>query len=90
MLDDIGHYWLTDNAASSAWFYLENTKPGRPSYSAGCTELPMAASIFPMEIYRPPRTSAEALWPNLIYWNEPDRGGHVVAFEQPEMHARSW
>jgi pimeloyl-ACP methyl ester carboxylesterase len=45
----------------------------------------MAASIFPKEIYRPPRARAEALWPNLIHWNELDRGGHFAAFEQPEL-----
>jgi pimeloyl-ACP methyl ester carboxylesterase len=85
MLDDITLYWLTDSAASSARFYLENLKPGPPSYSAGRIELPMAASIFPKEIFRPPRAWAEALWPNLIYWNELDRGGHFAAFEQPAI-----
>ncbi len=85
MLDDITLYWLTDSGASSARFYLENFKPGPPSYSAGRIELPMAASIFPKEIYRPPRAWAEALWPNLIYWNELDRGGHFAAFEQPAL-----
>jgi epoxide hydrolase len=85
MLDDITLYWLTDSGASSARFYLENTKPGPPSYSAGRIELPMAASIFPKEIYRPPRAWAESLWPNLIYWNELDRGGHFAAFEQPAL-----
>jgi pimeloyl-ACP methyl ester carboxylesterase len=85
MLDDITLYWLTDSAASSARFYLENTKPGPPSYSAGRIDLPIAASIFPKEIYRPPRAWAEALWPNLIHWNELDRGGHFAAFEQPEI-----
>jgi epoxide hydrolase len=85
MLDDISLYWLTDSAASSARFYLENVKPEPPSYSAGRIELPMAASIFPKEIYCPPRAWAEALWPNLIHWNELDRGGHFAAFEQPEL-----
>jgi epoxide hydrolase len=85
MLDDITLYWLTDSGASSARFYLENTKPGPASYSAGRIELPMAASIFPKEIYRPPRAWAETLWPNLLYWNELDRGGHFAAFEQPAL-----
>jgi pimeloyl-ACP methyl ester carboxylesterase len=85
MLDDITLYWLTNSAASSARFYLENVKPGPPTYSAGRIELPMAASIFPKEIYRPPRAWAEALWPNLIHWNELDRGGHFAAFEQPAL-----
>jgi epoxide hydrolase len=85
MLDDISLYWLTGTAASSARFYLENYRPGGPSYSAGRIELPMAASVFPKEIFIPPRSWAEASWPNLIYWNELDRGGHFAAFEQPEL-----
>jgi epoxide hydrolase len=85
MLDDISLYWLTDSGASSARFYLENARPGGPSYGAGRIDLPMGASIFPKEIFRPPRTWAQALWPNLIYWNELDRGGHFAAFEQPEL-----
>jgi pimeloyl-ACP methyl ester carboxylesterase len=67
MLDGISLYWLTNSGGSSAHFYRENVRPGGPSYSAGRIELPMAASIFPKEIYRPPRAWAEALWPNLIY-----------------------
>jgi pimeloyl-ACP methyl ester carboxylesterase len=83
MLDNISLYWLTNSAASSARFYLENVQPGGASYSAGRIELPMAASIFPREIFRPPRSWAQMLWPNLMYWNELDGGGHFAAFEQP-------
>jgi hypothetical protein len=28
---------------------------------------------------------AEQMWPNILYWNEVDRGGHFAAFEQPEI-----
>src|SRR5258705_7091430 len=35
----------------------------------------MAASIFPREIFCPPKEWAEAVWPNLFYWNELDKGG---------------
>jgi len=45
----------------------------------------MAATIFPREIYRAPKAWAQALWPNMIYWNEVDRGGHFAAFEQPKL-----
>jgi pimeloyl-ACP methyl ester carboxylesterase len=57
----------------------------RASLSAGRIELPMAASIFPREIFCPPKEWAEALWPNLFYWNELDKGGHFAAFEQPKL-----
>jgi pimeloyl-ACP methyl ester carboxylesterase len=85
MLDDISLYWFTNTAASSARIYWENTQSGRASLSAGRIELPMAASILPREIFCPPKEWAEALWPNLFYWNELDKGGHFAAFEQPKL-----
>jgi pimeloyl-ACP methyl ester carboxylesterase len=85
MLDDISLYWFTDTAASSARIYWENTRAGLGGLSSGRIELPMAASVFPHEIFCPPKAWAEALWPNLFYWNELDRGGHFAAFEQPKL-----
>lgn len=85
MLDDISLYWFTDTAASSARIYWENNRAGLASFSAGRIELPMAASVFPHEIFRPPKAWAQALWPNLFYWNELDKGGHFAAFEQPAL-----
>ena len=41
------------------------------------------------EIFCPPKAWAEALWPNLFYWNEVDKGGHFAAFEQPKLFTRS-
>jgi len=85
MLDDISLYWFTNTAASSARIYWENTRAGAAGLSKGRIELPMAASVFPREIFRPPKAWAEALWPNLFYWNELDKGGHFAAFEQPAL-----
>jgi pimeloyl-ACP methyl ester carboxylesterase len=85
MLDDISLYWFTDTAASSARIYWENTRAGSAGLSGGRIELPMAASVFPHEIFCPPKAWAEALWPNLFYWNEVDRGGHFAAFGQPKL-----
>jgi len=87
MLDDISLYWFTNTAASSARIYWENTQRGPASFSQGRIELPMAASIFPREIFCPPKEWAQALWPNLFYWNELDKGGHFAAFEQPKLFA---
>ena len=86
MLDDITLYWLTDTAGSSARFYWEsarNTAGG--AFHFGRIELPMAATVFPREYYCPPRAWAEALWPNLFYWSEVERGGHFAAWEQPAV-----
>jgi pimeloyl-ACP methyl ester carboxylesterase len=84
MLDNISLYWFTDTAASSARIYWENARHGG-GFDAGRIELPMAATIFPHEIYRAPKSWAQAHWPNLFYWNEVDRGGHFAAFEQPQL-----
>ncbi len=84
MLDNISVYWFTDTAASSARIYWENTRQGG-GLDAGRIELPMAATIFPGEIYRAPKTWAMDRWPNLFYWNEVARGGHFAAFEQPQL-----
>lgn len=84
MLDDISLYWFTNTAASSARIYWENAR-NSGGFDAGRIELPMAATIFPKEIYRAPKAWAEAHWPNLFYWNEVDKGGHFAAFEQPQL-----
>jgi hypothetical protein len=35
--------------------------------------------------YQAPETSARRAYPNLIYLNEVDRGGHFAAWEHPEF-----
>jgi pimeloyl-ACP methyl ester carboxylesterase len=86
ILDDISLYWFTDTAASSARFYWENARNGRGG-NAGHIDLPMAATVFPHEIFTTTKAWAEKLWPNIIYWNKVDRGGHFAAFEQPKIFA---
>jgi len=82
MLDTITLYWLTETAASSARMYLENASvTGAPPVIT----IPVGCSIFPREIVPAPRRLAERVYPNLIHWNELDRGGHFAAFEQPGL-----
>ena len=47
-------------------------------------KVPVCATVFPKEIFRPSRRFAEPLY-NIVYWNELDKGGHFAAFEQPEL-----
>lgn len=82
MLDNISLYWLTKSGASAARFYWEN--PGN-SFSGGRIDVPVAVSVFPREIYQVPRSWADKTFPNLIHFNEVDRGGHFAAMEQPEL-----
>ncbi|WP_249159523.1 epoxide hydrolase family protein [Bradyrhizobium tropiciagri] len=95
MLDDISLYWFTGTGASSARLYWEGVGStirdngffSSARASSDPIDLPMAATIFPAETFRPPRAWAEAAWPNLFYWNTVDHGGHFAAFEQPEIFA---
>lgn len=81
ILDNIMLYWLPGTAASSARLYWESLR----NFAAGSTDIPVACSIFPKEITRPSRQWAEYKYSNIIYWGEPERGGHFAAFEQPEI-----
>jgi pimeloyl-ACP methyl ester carboxylesterase len=42
-------------------------------------------SVFPDEVYHTPRTWAERAYPNLIHYNQLDKGGHFAAWEQPKL-----
>jgi hypothetical protein len=41
-------------------------------------------SSFPDDLDAPPRSWAEKAYPNLIFFNKHDKGGHFAAWEQPE------
>jgi pimeloyl-ACP methyl ester carboxylesterase len=49
--------------------------------------LPVAITVFPEDVYRPPETWARRAYRNLIYFHEVDRGGHFAAWEQPQLFA---
>ena len=72
------------NSASVARFDTTVAVPG--AGSAG-RSIPVAVTVFPGEQYQAPRSWAERAYPNLIYFNEVDRGGHFAAWEEPELFA---
>jgi pimeloyl-ACP methyl ester carboxylesterase len=89
VLDNMTLYWLTNTATSSARLYWEQgrsvaaliasgKKPPKPS-------LPVGFTVFPGEIYQAPRSWAEKVYPNLVYFNQAARGGHFAAWEEPEL-----
>ena len=90
VLDNITLYWLTNTGTSAARIYWENAGRGVTSAAAQKTaeiSLPVAITVFPDEVYRSPESWARRAYPNLIYFNEVDRGGHFAAWEQPEIFA---
>ena len=88
ILDNITLYWLTGTGASAARSYWENgrAQPRRPAKPPPQVSLPVVGfSAFPGEIWQAPRSWVEAGYPNLTYYNKPDRGGHFAAWEEPEL-----
>ena len=88
VLDNITLYWLTNTGASAARIYWENAGRGPTSAAdqkSAEISLPVAITVFPDEVYRSPETWARRAYPNLIYFNEVDRGGHFAAWEEPEL-----
>jgi pimeloyl-ACP methyl ester carboxylesterase len=89
MLDAISLYWLTNSGASSSRSYWEGVQSGGGPFDAvDIPEVPVAVTVFPGEIYRPPRIWGERAFGNLIYWHEADKGGHFAAWEQPEIFSQ--
>jgi epoxide hydrolase len=82
MLDNIMLYWLSNTGASSARLYFESFAT---DFSTQKLDMPVAVSIFPGELFRPPRLWGERVYSRLFYWNEAAHGGHFAAFEQPAV-----
>ena len=89
VVDDITLYWLTNTATSSARLYWENFRTTAAAIASGQKppklSLPVAFTVFPGEIYQAPRRWAEKVYPNLIYFNEVDKGVHFAAWEEPQL-----
>jgi epoxide hydrolase len=84
ILDEITLYWLTDTAASSARFYMEQRALLGENLNPGLVDLPVGASVFPKDLPAP-RSWAKAVYPKLFYWHDLDEGGHFASLEKPEL-----
>jgi pimeloyl-ACP methyl ester carboxylesterase len=82
VLDNITLTWLTNTGVSSGRLYWENTLG---FFDVKGTTVPAAVSVFPNELYQAPRSWAEQAYPNLIYFNEVDRGNHFAAWQEPDL-----
>jgi pimeloyl-ACP methyl ester carboxylesterase len=88
VLDDFTLYWVTNSATSAGRLYWENH--GRPVIVAAAQRTseispPVAITVFPDDVYRPPETWARRAFPSLVYYNQVDKGGHFAALEQPQL-----
>jgi pimeloyl-ACP methyl ester carboxylesterase len=82
ILDNITLYWLTNTGVSASRLYWEY-KGG--FFNAKGVFIPVAVSVFPGEQYEAPRSWTERAYPNLIYFNEVEKGGHFAAWEEPQL-----
>ncbi len=88
ILDNVTLYWLTGTGASAARSYWEaygTDAPAADRPPLPPTSVPVGFTTFPGEIWRTPRSWVEASYPNVIYFNKVDRGGHFAAWEEPEL-----
>ncbi|HKE63844.1 MAG TPA: epoxide hydrolase [Micromonosporaceae bacterium] len=83
VLDNATLFWLTNTAVSAARLYREGF--AKTDLGPKNITIPVALSVFPDEVYYTPRTWAERAYPNLVYYNQLDRGGHFAAWEQPTL-----
>jgi pimeloyl-ACP methyl ester carboxylesterase len=90
ILDNVTLYWLTGTGASAARSYWEAYGPDAPAAGQKplpATTIPFGFTTFPGEIWKTPRSWVEASYPNVVYFNEVDKGGHFAAWEEPELFA---
>jgi pimeloyl-ACP methyl ester carboxylesterase len=82
VLDNITMTWLTNTGISSGRLYWENTLG---FFDVKGASVPAAVSVFPRELYQAPRSWTEQAYPNLIYFNEVDKGNHFAAWQEPNL-----
>ena len=82
VLDNITLTWVTNTGISSGRLYWENTLD---FFDQKGVTVPAAVSVFPRELYQGPRSWTEQAYPNLIYFNEVDRGNHFAAWQEPDL-----
>ena len=91
IVDNITLYWLTGTGASAARSYWEDFGVAAVHARAGQAPPPVSVPVgfttFPGELWRTPRSWAEASYSTLSSFNEVDRGGHFAAWEEPELFA---
>jgi pimeloyl-ACP methyl ester carboxylesterase len=85
VLDNITLTWVTNTGVSSGRLYWENNLG---FFDVKGVTVPAAVSVFPRELYQAPRSWTEQAYPNLIYFNEVERGNHFAAWQEPELFTK--
>jgi pimeloyl-ACP methyl ester carboxylesterase len=89
ILDNITLYWLTGTGASAARSYWERGRAQALAAAAGHAppdvSLPVGFTTFPDEIFPAPKSWVEKSYPNVVYFEKAERGGHFAAWEEPQL-----
>jgi len=83
VLDNATLFWLTNTTVSAARLYWEGF--AKTDLGPKNITIPVALSVFPDEVVPAPRSWAERAYPNLVHYNQLDKGGHFAAWEQPKL-----
>ncbi len=81
---NITTYWVTNTIASSVRLYCETQRARQFGPAPEYVDVPTGAAIFPKELYRAPRSWADAAY-DIVHWTVMPRGGHFAAMEEPEL-----
>ena len=84
ILDNTTLFWLTNTGVSAGRIYWEFKESWATVRNVS---IPVAVSVFPDDVVYSPRSWTEQAYPNLVHYNEIDRGGHFAAWEVPELYA---
>jgi pimeloyl-ACP methyl ester carboxylesterase len=84
-LDNVTITWLTNTFLSGARLYWECLENKISFFGVKGVTIPVAVSVFPDELYPAPRSWTEQAYPNLIHYNQVEKGGHFAAWEQPKL-----
>jgi microsomal epoxide hydrolase len=89
LLTNISIYWFTSTAGSSAQLYFEmaDVLPIATPPPSLPPPLPvrLGVAVYRHDASLPIRRLADARFPNIVQWNEFDRGGHFAAMEEPDL-----
>jgi pimeloyl-ACP methyl ester carboxylesterase len=91
ILDNITLYWLTGTATSAARSYWEDGRALAAALASGqpppAVTVPVGFTTVPGELWKSARGWVQAVYPDLAYFNEVDKGGHFAAWAEPELFA---
>ena len=84
LLTNLTIYWATGTIGSSVRLYYEFTREKRVT---GKVPVPTAVLIATHDMVPPPRELSERLY-NVVRWNQTDKGGHFLEWEEPQLVAQ--